>query len=247
MYEKGNFAHTYTEVPASAPGFEWRDGMVSGNGENGYITSGSPYADSFIFQNMWFNYPSNHPRAIPEELTGQLAEARRNVFNQNDQWKITFPDGTTRRRTFYYSYHPGHQLRLGMANEGSVSDYERWTNYETAETGVRYDDEHGTWIRTSFTSRADNVSITKITKSSTGAKINMLISIDDISNMCRAHNASSEVTALQYKKLIDPDAAYIAQVVHYPSYPGSELIERRIRGIDAGHRCKRHQEESAAP
>ena len=46
------------------------------------------------------------------ELTGQLAEARWNVFNQNDQWKITFPDGTTRERTFFYSYHPGHQLRL---------------------------------------------------------------------------------------------------------------------------------------
>lgn len=231
MYEKGNYASAYTEVPASAPGFEWRDGMVSGNGENGYITSGSPYADCFIFQNIWFNYPSNHPRVIPEELTGQLAEARRNVFHLNDQWKITFPDGTTRRRTFFYSYHPGHQLRLSMTNSGSVSDYERWTNYETAETGVRYTDELGSWIRTSFTSRADNVSITKITQSSIGAKINMVISIDDISNMCRAQNAASEVTALQYKKLVGPDAAYIAQVAHYPSYPGSELAGGGYAGL----------------
>ncbi|KRE39704.1 glycosyl hydrolase family 95 catalytic domain-containing protein [Paenibacillus sp. Soil522] len=231
MYAKGNFASTYTEVPASAPGFEWRDGMVSGNGENGYITSGSPYADCFIFQNMWFNYPSTHPREIPEELTGQLAEARWNVFNQNDQWKITFPDGTTRKRTFFYSYHPGHQLRLSAANKGSVSDYERWTNYETAETGVSYKDELGSWIRTSFTSRADDVSITKITQSSNGAKINMVISIDDISNMCRAQNAASEVTGLQYKKLVDPDAAYIALVAHYPSYPGSELIDGGYAGL----------------
>lgn len=231
MYKKGNYAHAYTEVPASNPGFEWRDGMVSGNGENGYITSGSPYADSFIFQYMWFNYPSDHPRVIPEELTGQLAEARWNVFNQNDQWKITFPDGTTRIRTFYYSYHPGHQLRLSTTNKGSVSGYERWTNYETAETGVRYTDEHGLWIRTSFTSRADNVTVTKIEKSSTGSKINMMISIDDISNMCRAHNGSSEITALQYKKLIGPDAAYIAQAAHYPSYPGSELTNGGYAGL----------------
>ena len=91
MYEKGNYANAYTEVPASNPGNAWRDGMVSGNGENGYITSGSPYTDSFIFQYMWFNYPSRDPRVIPEELTEQLADARRNVFKQNDQWKITFP------------------------------------------------------------------------------------------------------------------------------------------------------------
>lgn len=55
MYEKGDYANTFTEVPISNPGYEWREGMVSGNGENGYITSGSPYKDSkdsFIFQNM---------------------------------------------------------------------------------------------------------------------------------------------------------------------------------------------------
>ncbi len=28
--------------------------MVSGNGLQGFITSGSPYSDTFIFQNMHF-------------------------------------------------------------------------------------------------------------------------------------------------------------------------------------------------
>ncbi|MDG0791530.1 glycoside hydrolase family 95 protein [Cohnella ginsengisoli] len=143
MYEQGNYANDYIEVPMRDPGRAWRDGMVSGNGENGYVTSGSPYNDSFIFQQMWFNFPSPHPRAVPEELTAQLEEARLNVFNLNDQWKIKDSRGQTRARTFYYSYHPGHQLRLGMTKKGSVSAYERWTNYETAETGVRYTDERG--------------------------------------------------------------------------------------------------------
>ncbi|WP_281378818.1 glycosyl hydrolase family 95 catalytic domain-containing protein [Paenibacillus phyllosphaerae] len=222
---------SYTEVSAANPGYAWRDGMVSGNGENGYITSGAPYWDSFIFQHMWFNFPSREPRSIPEELTGQLAEARWNVFNQNDSWKITDADGAVRKRTFYYSYHPGHQLRLHMTKKGTVSNYERWTNYETAETGVRYTDENGLWLRTSFTSREDNVSITQITRSSMGKKINMTISIDDISNMCRAHNGHSEVEALRYKKIVDADVNYIAQVAHYPSYPGSELIDGGYAGL----------------
>ena len=231
MYEKGNYANTYKEVPTINSGLAWREGMISGNGENGYITSGSPYTDSFIFQYMWYNYPSRDPRVIPEELTGQLAEARWNVFHLNDQWKITFPDGTTRKRTFFYSYHPGHQLRLSVTDKGILSGYERWTNYETAETGVRYTDEFGEWIRTSFTSREDNVSITKIEQSSTGAKINMIISIDDISGMYKARDGESELSALQYKKLVDPNAAYIAQVAHYPSYPGSELIDGGYAGL----------------
>ncbi|MDY7223276.1 glycoside hydrolase N-terminal domain-containing protein [Halalkalibacterium halodurans] len=230
MYDKGNYARTYTDVPTSDPGRAWREGMVSGKGENGYIMSGSPYLDSIIFQYMWFNFPSPDPREIPEELTGQLADARRNVFQLNDQWKITHADGRTRERTFFYTYHPGHQLRLNMTNNGTVTEYERWTNYETAETSVRYTDKFGEWIRTSFTSREDNVSIMKIERSSAGAKINMTISIDDISSMHKAKDSMSEITALRYKKLVGPNADYIAQVAHYPSYPGSELIDGGYAG-----------------
>ncbi|OBR69043.1 hypothetical protein A7K91_11065 [Paenibacillus oryzae] len=230
-FKKGNYARSWTEVPLINPGYAWRDGMVSGNGEIGYVTSGSPYMDSFIFQHMWFNYPSPEPRQIPAELTGQLEEARQNVFGLNDQWKIKDEHGQTRRRTFYYSYHPGHQLRLNIEKRGSVSGYERWTNHETAETGVSFTDEHGRWTRTSFASREDNVSITKLERSSTGAKLNLIISIDDISAMCRAHNGMSEVKALRYKKLVDQEAEYIAQVVHYPSYEGSELAEGGYAGV----------------
>lgn len=231
MYRKGNYANTYTEVPAVHPGNAWREGMISGNGENGYITSGSPYSDSFIFQYMWFNYPSSDPRVIPRELTAQLPDARQNVFSQNDSWKITDETGGTRKRTFYYSYHPGHQLRVNISDKGSISGYERWTNYETAETGVRYSDENGEWVRTSFTSREDNVSITKLTSSSTGAKVNLTLSIDDITALSGAYNGFNDLKSLQYKKLADSNADYLAQVVHYPSYPGSELAYGGYAGL----------------
>ncbi|MBD3917204.1 glycoside hydrolase N-terminal domain-containing protein [Paenibacillus sp. PR3] len=231
MFHKGNFSRTYTDIPAANPGNEWRDGMVSGNGENGYITSGSPYRDCFIFQNMWFNFPSAEPRDIPEELTGQLEEARHHVYQLNDQWKIKDANGNTRVRTFYYSFHPGHQLRLEVMKRGNVSAYERWTNHETAETGVRYTDEHGQWLRTSFTSREDNVSITRLTQSSKGSKINLILSIEDIANMARAYNGHSEVKALQYKKIVDENAQYIAQAAHYPSYPLSEWKNGGYAGL----------------
>lgn len=231
LYHKGNHAFSYTEVPSQNPGHSWRDGMVSGNGENGYVTSGAPYCDTFIFQYMWNNFPSSEPRSIPEELTSQLDEARYHVFTLNDQWKIKHSNGDTRRRTFYYSYHPTHQLRLTASKQGKPISYVRWTNYETAETGVRYEDEAGVWTRTSFTSRVDNVSITKITQSSSGAKINMIISIDDISAMSGAYDGASKISELQVKKLVNSDAQYIAQVAHYPSYADSELADGGYAGL----------------
>lgn len=88
---------------------------------------------------------------------------------------------------------------------------------------MRYSDENGEWVRTSFTSREDNVSITRITASSTGAKVNITLSIDDISAMSGANEGHNELNGLQYKKLVDANAGVLAQVVHYPFYAGSEL------------------------
>jgi len=237
LYRKGNYSETYSELPTVNPGMEWREGMIGGNGENGYITSGAPYSDTYIFQNIWFIFPSKDPRSIPAELTSQLEDARQNVYNLNENWKVKDEHGETRRRTFYYCYHPAHQLRMSLQHKGTSNtsntptQYKRWTNYETAETGVTYSDEGGEWIRTTFTSRVDNVTITRITKSSLDSKVNMVISIDDISSMKGANHGLTAVNEMQYKKLVDPECNYIAQVAHYPAYEGSELRHGGYAGV----------------
>ncbi len=233
-YDKGNFVNSYNPVLSrhvNSGSRSWRDGMVSGNGEIGYVTSGEPYNDAFIFQNNYFNYPSSQPREIPAELTGQLEEARLNVFNLNDKWEIKDANGKKRARTFYYSYHPGHQLRLKTNYTDTEKDYIRWTNYETAETGVRFTDKYGTWERVSFTSQTDGVNITKIGKSSNGQLINMTISIDDIDDMTKGWDGLSKVTEQRYKKIVPSDASYIASIAHYPSYAGSELFDGGYGGV----------------
>ena len=228
LYEKGNFATSYNPVISRMVDSKtraWRDGMISGNGRSGYVTSGEPYSDAFIFQNIFFNFPTSQPRVIPTELTGQLEEARLNVFNLNDDWKIKDANGNTRRRTFLYSYHPGGQLRLTQGYKDTEKDYVRWTNYETAETGVRYTDKYGTWERVSFTSRPDDVMITKMEKSSQGQLINMTVSIDDIEAMAKGWDGFSTISQMKYKKVIGEDCSYIAQVAKYPAYSGSELYD----------------------
>ena len=215
-----SFATEYTELVAYAENDEerqsWQEGMVTGNGENGAVVAGSPYGDTIIYQNINFIMPSNDPRETPDEVTSQLEDARQSVINFNDSWDI---DG--REPTYFYAFHPGPVLRF-KSKKHNCRDYIRWTDFETAEVGVQYTDTNGTWQRTTFSSREDNVTVTKIEKSSSGKKINLTMSLDDCYSM---RGFGGDTQNMRYKKLVEKNADYIAQIAHYPDYENSELRE----------------------
>lgn len=119
-----------------------------------------------------------------------------------------------------YRYHPGGQLRLDFDKKSSKK-YVRYTDYETSQVGVDFTDKNGTWKRTSFTSMADDVVITKLNKSSSGSKLNLTLSFDDLSTL--ANFGDSDEANMKYKKLTDDNANFLALVSHYPDYEKSEL------------------------
>ncbi len=190
----------------------WRQGMVSGNGMQGFVESGSPYNDTFIFQNMHFIMPNVNVRYCPETFD-ELEEVKQHIVKGEDIVDNASYDDV-------YRYHPGGQLRLSMDKSG-VKDYVRYTDYESSQVGVKYTDKNGTWDRVSFTSMADGAVITKLTKSSDDVKINTTISFDDLSSM--ANFGDSDETNMKYKKLVDENADTISLVSHYPDYENSEL------------------------
>ena len=201
------------DVTGTSGSTEWREGMVSGNGNNGVINAGYPYSDTLIYQNMYLLMPSTSSRENPD-FYSQLAVNRMSVFTLiNNIPQIN--------RGFFYAYHPGPQLRLDLdSSMGSGDDYasyERWTDFETAEVGVSYNNAKGNWERKTFTSREDDVTVTEIKKSSTGTKINMEISLDNLSSIPRF---TGDPTNMQYMKLVDDNADYIALVGKYPGNGG---------------------------
>ena len=214
-----SFSTVFTELvpyPNTEEGRRsWQQGMVTGNGENGAVCAGSPYNDTLIYQNIRFLMPTNDPRRTPDEVTGELEEARQAVINGDDTWDIH-----GRNATYFYAFHPGHVLRM-TAKKRLYHDYIRWTDFETAEVGVRYTDVCGTWERLTFSSREDNVTVTKISKSSLGAKISLTLSLDDCWSLRNWGNGGEK--DMRYKKLVDENADYIAQIAHYPAYENSEL------------------------
>ena len=190
----------------------WRQGMVSGNGLQGVITSGAPYSDTLIFQNMHFILPNQNVRYCPD-TSDELETVKQNIIKGQD---IT--DDSSYDNVYYF--HPGGELRLTQKDENE-KDYVRYTEYETAEVGVKYTDKNGTWERSTFTSRADDVTITKISESDTGTKVDLTLSFDDISVF--ANYGKGNETYLRYKKIVPENSDYIAFIAHYPNYENSEL------------------------
>jgi alpha-L-fucosidase 2 len=204
----------------------WREAMVSGNGENGVMVSGHPVNDTFIFQNTKFNMPTNDYRDT-RDMSGELEDARQAVMN-NWQWQSSVQSYLE----YDYTLHPGHQLRVKMDDltEGDVENYQRWTDYETAEVGVQFTAKGETWTRSTFTSREDNVTVTCLNSSDSGSSINTTLSIDDLSDM--AIDQDKEIdSGIQYKKLADEAGEYLGLVAHYPAYDNSELKNGGFAGI----------------
>lgn len=211
---KISYSTDYTKLKSNRKNREnsWRQGMVSGNGMQGFITSGSPYSDTFIFQNIHFILPNGKPRSCPV-TSDELEYVKQSIIKGEDIVDNASYDDV-------YTYHPGAQLRLESESH-STKDYVRYTDYATGQVGVYYVDKNGAWQRSSFTSMADSAVITQVKSSSTGEKVNMTLSIDDISTLAKFGDGSE--TGIRYKKLVSDSADYIAMVAHYPSYDNSEL------------------------
>lgn len=194
----------------------WRQGMVSGNGVQGVITSSSPYEDTFIYQNIHFIMPTGTPR---ENIStyNELESVRQAIVN-----KSSYQDNQP--YLHLSCYHPGAQLRLSQ-KRNILKDYIRYTNYETAEVVTKYKDYNGDWERKTFTSQSDGVTITKYSSLS-NSKISVDISIDDISklpNFGKKGDWEEGEVNMQYKKIVADDAKYIAQIAHYPDDENSDI------------------------
>ena len=190
----------------------WRQGMVSGNGMQGFVESGSPYEDTFIFQNMHFIMPNPNVRYCPD-TSSELETVKQSIVKGEDIVDNASYDDV-------YRFHPGGQLRISIDGSGE-KDYVRYTDYETSQVGVRFTDDKGTWERSSFTSMADGVVITRLSQSSEASLLNLTLTMDDLASM--ANFGDGDEVNMKYKKVVDINANSISMVAHYPNYENSEL------------------------
>lgn len=136
--EKLSYSESYTELSEKRTNKTkaWRRGMVGGNGLEGFITSGSPYSDTIIYQNMHFIMPNINARTCPD-TSSELEQVKQSIVKCEDIVDNASYDDV-------YRFHPGGQLRINSERH-RIKDYIRYTDYETAQVGVKYTDKtaHG--------------------------------------------------------------------------------------------------------
>ena len=128
--QKVSYSSTYTSLKDNKTNKtnSWRQGMVSGNGLQGFVTSGDPYSDTFIFQNMHFLLPNKNARTCPD-TANELETVRQQIVKGQDITDNASYDDV-------YRYHPGGQLRLAQT-KARAKDYVRYTDYAPGWTRPR--------------------------------------------------------------------------------------------------------------
>lgn len=258
IWAKRSYSENYTEITTLSNYNErgtdgWRNGLVTGNGENGLVESCGPATDIMIFQNIKFSYPTNAIRMTPdtssvreetlqnmlnyngEYLSGAGGKAANDAMNRAaSEWarKMNYAESWHLQHT--YAFHPAHQLRLQMKDmaNGEEKEYIRYTDYITGEIGTIWTDKNGNeWERKTFASREDNVNITSI-KSLNGATVSLTLSIDDIAKMSNEGGVDTKLEDLRYRKVVDSENAdYIGISAHYPYYKPSLFNNAGFGGI----------------
>ncbi|MGN0573869.1 MAG: hypothetical protein ACI4IX_08020, partial [Acutalibacteraceae bacterium] len=81
---KASYSGLYYELSEKSNNTEtWRQGMISGNGMQGVVTSGSPYSDTLIYQNMHFIMPNNNSRTCPD-TSDELETVKQSITEGKD-------------------------------------------------------------------------------------------------------------------------------------------------------------------
>ena len=223
-----SYSLTFTQLgyPRHGNKHYWRDGMITGNGVQGAVIAGSPYADTLIFQNIHLILPNKNPRSNDAfDTADELETVRQNIVAGKD---IT----DDQPYLDVYAYHPAATLRI-VREEKQYSNYMRYTDYRSERVGVRYTDEDGEWERQTFTSFADDVTITKISSSSTGAPVDVTLSYDNLSSYPVGDSGSANAGArldLTYGKSSPDDGEYMYFVARYQDGEGYEDSELKDGG-----------------
>lgn len=184
---------SYYSVEKKTSNNNWRQGLASANGEIAFLESGDPNEDVFIFNNTKIVYDDNSLHVVPyladiidDQRAGSI-NYNRWVWNQaaNRYDEQTFGVNGGRGMAWSRPYQPAAQYRIKNNDYSAANknEYNRYTNYETAEVGAQWKDANGNeWNRRSFASRADDVIVTYI-EAPKGKNLNITISMDHITDM----------------------------------------------------------------
>lgn len=142
---------------------DWVDAFLAGNGKMGIMVFGNPLNDTIIYNDREFNLAASTSaplRTFAQVSASDEATIRSNCaagnFTAADNLAVSSADWNDGGEG---SRHPGYEMRISIPQDGSISNYSRTCNFRTGEIAINWTDQRGSWARTSFVSRQDNVTV----------------------------------------------------------------------------------------
>jgi alpha-L-fucosidase 2 len=232
------------------PGKTVSDGLTSGNGHMNIEVTCDPYAEQILYHHESLLMPWKRPFEAPQAanvfpqvrqlvLDGKYQEAIELAFKEMNK-------GPIKQNTGPHPVVPAFIMKLDVPKTTAVKDYLRTVNFETSEVKVHWNDERGEWVRSTFTSRPDDVVVQLLTAPG-GQTVNARIEIQRYSRGRRANGGlmgsnvgESEIKQdfntdrLIYKCRLDPavDNSGYAGVVRVVRNGGSVRMDGDTLVID---------------
>ncbi|MBN2698895.1 MAG: glycoside hydrolase N-terminal domain-containing protein, partial [Bacteroidales bacterium] len=150
---------------SNRPANSWEEALVSGNGIMGAMVMGFPGSDTIIVNHALLYLPLNEPLKPVSQglhldtirtmmLKREYCQASRYVVDLSQQENYGAKRWTD-------PFIPAFDLIIEMEKD-YIKDYARSVNFETGEVEVKWSGRKGTFLRSTFVSRKDNLIVTRI-------------------------------------------------------------------------------------
>ena len=151
---------------------DWENGFMTGNGKMGIIVFGNPLDDTIVYCDRGFNKAAdaNNPTRTFNQVPQETLDAIKKASAEGDfETANTLATASTGYKGGGEgSRHPGYKMEIAIPEDGEVTDYSRVCDFTTGEIKVNWTDNRGDWTRSSFVSRADNVTVQQLTAPTKG-------------------------------------------------------------------------------
>jgi alpha-L-fucosidase 2 len=150
-----------------APGDLVSEALTSGNGAMNIELMGDPYSEQILFHHESLLMPWKRPLEAPN-VADIFSQVRQMALDGKNTDAIALAlqhlnESPIKQDTEPHLTIPAFLMKLNLPKTLSVRDYLRTVNFENSEIKVIWTDEHGDWLRQTFTSRPDNVVVQLLT------------------------------------------------------------------------------------
>ncbi|MEI8235107.1 MAG: glycoside hydrolase N-terminal domain-containing protein [Verrucomicrobiota bacterium] len=150
------------------PAFNWEHSLVAGNGVMGALVAGNP-CDETIYLSHAALYLPREKSDNPLDMVSHLGQVREDCLKGNFKEAGLINEVMYKEHIAKYGYHShlndpfigACALRIEQP-ETDVSRYQRSVNFMTGEAHVTYTTAAGTFRRSTFVSRADDVIVVRL-------------------------------------------------------------------------------------